>query len=164
MAACCLGHVPTPLLLQFQHPSWTFFCCPNQTGHPGAGQNCGTIFSARTSTLNPVPLNSQNSECTCRVELNDIQVWGWFGSPRFEKAKVIKIRKTSYSIENLDFTLSVRIWLPKWFHEQNCYMSNSNSTQSRVQLFIKSVLGDLEEDLGKEETDQGLISITWQLV
>ena len=39
-------------------------------------------------------------------------------------------------------------------------MSNSNSTQSRVQLlFIKSVLGDLEEDLGKEETDQGLISV-----
>ena len=44
---------PTPLLLHFQQPSWTFSCCPDQTGHPGVGQNCGTIFSPRTSTLNP---------------------------------------------------------------------------------------------------------------
>ena len=44
---------PTPLQLHLQQPSWTFCCCPNQTGHPGVGQNCGTIFSPRTSTLNP---------------------------------------------------------------------------------------------------------------
>ena len=41
---------------QSQQPSWIFSCCPNHTGHPGVGQNCGTVLSAWSS-----PHNLKNS-------------------------------------------------------------------------------------------------------
>jgi len=39
--------------LQSQQPSWIFSCCPNQTGHPGVGQSCGTVLSTGLSPFNP---------------------------------------------------------------------------------------------------------------